>query len=93
MVGAAVGVVRIDLGIDWVGNIAGDVRDQFAVCQSNRTCGLRRPSARHQLANGRSNTVSRHRPHLFLAWSAWSLRSNAEVAAGALFSAGYVSAF
>jgi hypothetical protein len=58
MVGAAIEVVRTDLGIDWAGNIAGEGRDEFGVRQPNRICGLRGPSARHQLANSRSNTVS-----------------------------------
>jgi hypothetical protein len=38
MVGTAVEVVRFDLGIDRVRNIAGKSSDEFAVCQSNWTC-------------------------------------------------------
>src|SRR5207253_67566 len=58
MIGAAVEVVRTDLWIDRVGSIAGEGGNEFSVCQPHRICGLRRPSARHQLANCRSNALS-----------------------------------
>src|SRR6516225_9405304 len=58
MIGTAIEVVRVDLSVNRVGNIAGEGSDEFSVRQPNRACGLRRPSARHELANGRSNTSS-----------------------------------
>jgi hypothetical protein len=58
MVSAPVEVIRIGAGIDSVGDIPGEGSDTFRVCLSHRRCGLRRPSARHQLANCRSNALS-----------------------------------
>src|SRR5262245_35089524 len=58
MVGAAVEILRINVGIDGVRHILSDGCDEFDVCQSHRTCGLRRPFTRHQLAACCSNTLS-----------------------------------
>src|SRR5262249_2689460 len=58
MVGAGVEVLRIDVGIDRLRHIPGEGRDEFDVRQPHRTCGLRRPSTRHPLADCCSNTLS-----------------------------------
>src|SRR5262249_60706425 len=58
MVGAAVEILRIDVGIDRVRYIPGERCDEFDMRQPHRTCGLRRPSTRHQLADCGSNALS-----------------------------------
>src|SRR5207245_1147082 len=58
MVSAAVEILRIDVGIDRVRHIPGEGGDEFGVCRPQRTCGLRRPSTRHQLADCCSNALS-----------------------------------
>src|SRR5262249_28876436 len=59
MVGAIVEILRIDVSIDWVRHIPGERCDEFCMRQPHRTCGLARPSMRHQLADCCSNTLSR----------------------------------
>src|SRR5262249_5012611 len=58
MVGAAVEVLRISVSIDGVRHIPSEGCDEFDVRQPHRTCGLRRPSTRHQLADCCSNALS-----------------------------------
>src|SRR5262249_49557001 len=58
MVGAAVEVLRIDVGVDRVRYVPSEGCDEFDVRRPHRTCGLRRPSTRHQLADCCSNALS-----------------------------------
>src|SRR5262249_6773859 len=58
MVGAAVEILRIDLGINRMRDVLGKGCDEFNVRQPYRTCGLRLPPTRHQLMDCCSNTLS-----------------------------------
>src|SRR5271166_1070367 len=58
VVGATLEGLPIGPGMDRARDIAREGGDEFDVRRLHRTCVLGRPSARHQLANGRSNTVS-----------------------------------
>src|SRR5205823_7043509 len=58
MVGAAVEILRIDVGIDRVRHTPGEGCDEFDVRQPHRTCGLRLSSTRQQLADCCSNAFS-----------------------------------
>src|SRR5262249_16021348 len=64
MVGAAVEILRIDVGIDRVRHISSEGCDEFGVRQPHWTCGLRRPATRHQLADCCSNALSLSHGHL-----------------------------
>src|SRR5262249_23180913 len=64
IVGAAVEILRIDVGTDRVRYIPGEGRDEFDVRQPHGICGLRRPSTRHQLADCCSNRLSLSHGHL-----------------------------
>src|ERR1700730_9202224 len=58
MVSAGVEVVRINCGKYRVWDVPGEGGDEFGVRRLRGACRLRRPSARHQLANCRSNALS-----------------------------------
>jgi hypothetical protein len=58
MIGSPVEVVGVRACVDRPGDIPSEGGNTFSMGLPHRTCGLRRPSARHQLANGRSSTLS-----------------------------------
>src|SRR5262249_27768534 len=64
MVGAALEILRIDVGIDRLRRIAGKRCDEFGMGQPYRTFALRRPPTRHQLADCCSNAFSLSHGHL-----------------------------
>src|SRR5437764_7856328 len=64
MIGAVLEILRIDIDINGVRRIPGNGCDEFGMRQPHRTCGLLRPSTRHQLANCCSNTLGLSHGHL-----------------------------